>query len=336
MRPGKLPTKMLADLLARLPMDDPRVIVGPRVGEDAAVIDFGDHLLVAKTDPVTFATDLIGWYTVNVNANDIATMGAEPKWFMATLLLPETADRSQIEAIFGQLADACRGLGVTAVGGHTEVTIGIDRPIMIGCMMGEVEKGKLLTSAGAGAGDAIILSSPIAIEGTALLAREAAGALRSTGLPEESIARARDLLFDPGISVVTAARAAIESGGVTALHDPTEGGLATGLLELALASEVGLEISRDDIPMLDLTRAVCAALELDPLGLIASGSLLIAAKHDRAADIVQTLRAQGKDAAIIGRTMPKQAGVMLVAGGRRLPLPQFDRDEIARYFGEHA
>jgi hydrogenase maturation factor len=216
------------------------------------------------------------------------------------------------------------------------VTIGIDRPIMIGCMMGEVEKGKLLTSAGAGAGDAIILSGPIAIEGTALLAREAAGALRSTGLPEESIARARDLLFDPGISVVTAARAAIESGGVTALHDPTEGGLATGLLELALASEVGLEISRDDIPMLDLTRAVCAALELDPLGLIASGSLLIAAKHDRAADIVQTLRAQGKDAAIIGRTMPKQAGVMLVAGGRRLPLPQFDRDEIARYFGEHA
>jgi hydrogenase maturation factor len=315
-------------------MEDPRVIVGPRVGEDAAVIDFGDRYLVAKTDPVTFATDLIGWYTVNVNANDIATMGAEPKWFMATLLLPECVDRSRVEAIFSQLADACRSVGVTAVGGHTEVTIGIDRPIMIGCMMGEVEKGKLLTSAGATPGDAIILAGPIAIEGTALLAREAGDALRSAGMAEESIARARDLLFDPGISVVAAARVAIGSGGVTALHDPTEGGLATGLMEVALASEVGLEVMSDDIPVLDLARTVCAALKLDPLGLIASGSLLITARHDRAADIVQALRADGKEAAIIGRAAPRQAGAVLVRDGRRWPLPQFDRDEIARYFEE--
>jgi len=336
MRPGKLPPEMLAGLLARLPTDDPRVIVGPRVGEDAAVIDFGDRFLVAKTDPVTFATDLIGWYTVNVNANDIATMGAEPKWFLATLLLPETADRDEIEAIFDQLADACHSLGVAAVGGHTEVTIGLDRPIMIGCMMGEVDKGKLLTSAGASAGDAIILAGAIAIEGTALLAREAADALRSKGMSEGALATARDLLFDPGISVVAAARAAIASGGVTALHDPTEGGLATGLLELALSSDVGLEIVRDEIPILDLTRAVCAALELDPLGLIASGSLLIATEHDRAAGIVRALRAVGKSAATIGRAAPKQAGVTLVEEGRRLPLPQFDRDEIARYFDDRA
>jgi hydrogenase maturation factor len=327
---------MLAGLLARLPTDDPRVVVGPRVGEDAAVIDFGDRLLVAKTDPVTFATDLIGWYTVNVNANDIATMGAEPRWLLATLLLPESADRSGIEAIFDQLADACRSLGVTAVGGHTEVTIGIDRPIMIGCMMGEVDKGKLLTSAGARAGDAIIMAGAIAVEGTALLAREAADALRSRGISDEALAKARDVLFDPGISVVAAARAAITVGGVTALHDPTEGGLATGIQELALASNVGLEIVRGDIPVLDLTRAVCGALELDPLGLIASGSLLIAAEHDCAADIVRALRAAGKGAAIIGRATPRQTGVALIGEGRRSPLPQFDRDEIARYFDEPA
>ena len=334
MRPGKLPPEMLARLLARLPKGDPRVVVGPRVGEDAAVIEFGDRLLVAKTDPVTFATDLIGWYTVNVNANDIATMGAEPKWFMATLLLPETADEREIEGIFSQLAEACRGIGVTAVGGHTEVTLATDRPIMIGCMMGEVEKGNLITSAGARPGDAVILAGPIAIEGTALLAREAGEALRSRGMTEESLARARELLFDPGISVVAAARIAAQVGGVTALHDPTEGGLATGLMELALASEVGLEIVADDIPVLDLTREVCAALGLEALGLIASGSLLIAARPERAGGIVEALAAAGRPAAIIGAATSREAGLVLVRHGERVPLPQFDRDEVARFFEE--
>jgi len=336
MRPGKLPPEMLAGMLARLPTGDPRVVVGPRVGEDAAVLDFGDRYLVAKTDPVTFAADLIGWYTVNVNANDIATMGAEPKWFMGTLLLPESHGEHEIAAIFDQLADACREVGVTAVGGHTEVTIGLDRPIMIGCMMGEVEKGKLVTSGGARRGDAIILAGPIAVEGTALLAREAEGLLRYTGMAAAAVAQAKDLLFNPGISVVAAARAAVHAGGVTALHDPTEGGLATGLLELALASQVGLEIAADDIPVLALTREVCAALALDAMGLIASGSLLIAAQPDHADTIVQALEAAGKEAAIIGRATRREDGLALLARGERVPLPQFDRDEIARLFEEQA
>ncbi len=264
MKPGKLPLDLLADLLARLPGGDPRVLVGPRVGEDAAVIDLGDRLLVAKTDPVTFATDLIAWYTVNVNANDIATMGAEPRWFMATLLLPESVREREIEALFDQLSQACRRLGVTPVGGHTEITIGLPRPIMIGCMLGEVGRDRLVTSAGAQAGDAVILAGSIAIEGTALLAREVGEELLGRGLDEATVARARDLLFDPGISVVAPARVALQVGGITALHDPTEGGLATGLRELALASGVGLEIVGEAIPLLPLTGQVCAALGVGP------------------------------------------------------------------------
>lgn len=332
MRPGKLPPDLLADLLTRLPGGDPRVLVGPRVGEDAAVIDFGDRLLVAKTDPVTFATDLIGWYTVNVNANDIATMGADPKWFMATLLLPEAASEGEIRSIFDQIAQACRGLGVTSVGGHTEVTIGLDRPIMIGCMMGEVQKDRLITSSGASDGDVIILAGPIAIEGTALLAREAGEELREKGMSEGNLAEASQLLFDPGISVVAAARAATRAGGVTALHDPTEGGLATGLMELAAASEVGIEIDAEAIPTLALTREICAALSLDPLGLIASGSLLIAAEAAGAEAILAALREAGKESAAIGRVVPGSDGVSLVSGGIRRALPQFDRDEVARFF----
>ncbi len=334
MKPGKLPPDLLSDLIARLPRDDPRVLVGPRVGEDAAVLEFGERLLVAKTDPITFATDLIGWYAVNVNANDIAVMGAQPRWFMGALLLPESAEEEIAASIFDQIADACRGLGVAAVGGHTEVTIGLDRPILVGCMLGEVARDGLVTSSGARPGDVLIVTGGIAVEGTALLAREAAEELSARGIAPEEMERARGLLFDPGISVVRAARAAVEAGGVTALHDPTEGGIATGLREMAEASAVGLEASAEAIPVLPLTRRVCEALDLDPLGLIASGALLIAARAEAQERVLSALRGAGIQAAAIGRVTPKSEGVNLTAGGVRRPLPVFARDEIARFFEE--
>jgi len=334
MKPGKLPPELLARLLARLPADDPRVVVGPKVGEDAAVIDFGPRLLVAKTDPITFAADLIGWYALHVNANDIATMGAEPRWFLASLLLPAASTEADVSAIFDQLADAARDLGVALVGGHTEVTIGIDRPIILGCMLGEVERDRLITSAGARPGDALILAGAIAVEGTALLAREAAVALAERGVGEESLARARELLFEPGISVVAAARAAVRAGGVAALHDPTEGGLVTGVRELAVASGVGVEVDADAVPVLPLTREICSALALDPLGLIASGSLLIAARPAAAKAILSAVAAAGCAAAVIGRVTESREGLWLVEGGQRGPLPEFARDEVARFFGQ--
>ena len=332
MKPGKLPHALLAKLLAGLAADDPRVVVGPRVGEDAAAIAFGDRLLLAKTDPITFATDLIGWYAVNVNANDIACMGGEPRWFMATLLLPERATQKEISAIFAQIGEACRGLGVTAVGGHTEITLGIDRPVLVGCMLGEVEREGLVTSGGARPGDALILSAPIAIEGTALLAREVGEELVVKGVSEGCVARARNLLFAPGISVVGAARAALQAGGVTALHDPTEGGLATGLLEMSLASGVGLEVEEEAIPVLPETREVCAALGLEALGLIASGSLLIAAQREAAEGTVEALREAGGEAAIIGRALGEGEACWLMSqAGELRPLLGFARDELARF-----
>ena len=136
---GKLPARTLGDLLSRITLDD-RVIVGPNVGVDAAVIDYGDTLLVAKTDPITFATDQIGWYAVNVNANDIAVMGADPKWFLATILLPPGASERVVEGVFEQILEACKTLGVGLVGGHTEITYGLEREIVVGCMLGETTR----------------------------------------------------------------------------------------------------------------------------------------------------------------------------------------------------
>jgi len=330
---GKLPADLLRTLLARYMPTDPRVIVGPRVGVDAAVIEMGDRYLVAKTDPVTFATDEIGWYTVHVNANDVACCGAVPRWFLTTLLLPERDTTVElVERIFGQVSEACRHLGVALCGGHTEITRSLSRPIVVGQMLGEVAPDGLVTAAGARLGDVLLMTKSIAIEGTALVAREMPGNLAGV-LSAEELERCRGLLRSPGISVVREARLALETGGVHALHDPTEGGLATGLHELAEASQVGLVIDEARLPVLDECERICRHLGLDPLGLIASGSLMIAAAADRAQAIVERLAGEGLMAARIGHVVRAEQGCMLRDADNRLrPLPTFARDEVTRVF----
>ena len=321
---------MLARLLAKLTVTDPRVLLGPSIGEDAALIDFGPTTLIAKTDPVTFATDLIGWYAVQVNANDIAACGGDPRWFMATVLLPEGTAPERAEAIFDQMREAADTLNVALIGGHTEITIGLPRPIVCGTMLGEAPRGATLGTGGARPGDVLLLTRGIAIEGTSLLARERAGLLENAGVSPQTLHAAEELLFNPGISVVPDARAAREAGGVTAMHDPTEGGLATALAELALASGVGVEVEREAVPLLPETAAVCEALGADPWGLLASGALLIAADPAAAADILDSLRDAGVTATRIGRATGPETGLRLLTAGTAERMPHFERDEVAR------
>ncbi len=330
---GKLPGPVLARLLAAHPPADPRVIVGPRVGEDAAVLDMGDRYLVAKTDPITFAADAIGWYAVHVNANDVACAGGEPRWFLMSLLLPEgSATAALAEAVFEQVRAACREVGAELVGGHTEITAGLDRPILVGSMLGEVDKDRLVQTGGARPGDILLLTKGIAVEGTAVLVRERPDLLRARGVGAAVLARARDFLRRPGISVVPEARAIAAAGRPHALHDPTEGGLATGLHELAEAAGVGLRVDRAAIPVLPECTAICDALGLDPLGTLASGALLVAAPPAVADRLLAALAADGIPCARIGQVLPAEAGRTLLVDGRPRPLPAFPRDEIARVF----
>jgi hydrogenase maturation factor len=329
---GKLPADFLADLLSKYARPDARLIVGARVGEDAAVIDMGDRYLVAKTDPITFATDEIGWYAVNVNANDVACAGAAPRWFLATLLLPAgKTDAGLVDRIFEQMARACAQLDVTLAGGHTEITYGLDRPVVVGHMLGEVAPDRFVATAGVRVGDDILLTKGIAVEGTAIIAREKAGELREA-FDAAYVRRCQGFLHDPGISVVRDAQVAREAGRVHAMHDPTEGGLATGLWEMAQAAQVGLEIEEAAIPVLPETAALCRRFGLNPLGLIASGSLLIACPQAESQPILASLRAAGIQAARLGRAVQPGRGCTLLGpeGGR--PLPAFARDEIARLF----
>jgi len=331
MRPGKLPPALLASLLARVQPRDPRVLIGPGIGRDAAVIDTGGpKLLVAKSDPVTFATDRIGWYAVHVNANDIACLGARPAWFLATIFLPDGAKPALARSIFRQLTEACESLEIELVGGHTEITYGLDRPLVSGAMLGEVERDRLVRPGGAHVGDALILTKGIAIEGTSVLAREAAGQLLSIGVGTRQLTAARKYLTDPGISVLRDARVAGDAARVHAMHDPTEGGLATALYEMAAASGLGVVIEEDQISVLPATRDLCTAANLDPLGVLASGALLIAVSDDDHGGVLSAMADIGVGAHRIGKFV-KRPGVIMVSNSRRRPVPRFERDEVARF-----
>ena len=334
MHVGKLLPDVLERLLAQVPITDPRVLLGGRIGEDAALIDMGDRVLVVKTDPITFATDLIGWYAVQINANDVATMGAQPRWFLSTILLPEEAQPSLAEAIFSQVVAACQELSISLIGGHTEVTHQLQRPIVVGLMLGEVDRDRVVLTSGARPGDAILLTKGIAIEGTAVLAREATAALAASKVPEGVIARAREYLFNPGISVVKEALMACDMVTVHSMHDPTEGGLVTGLREIAQAAGVGMTVDGEAVRLLPECREVCSALGVDPLGLLASGALIITLPADQAQVLTKALAKQRVEAHVIGRVGAQEEGVTLRNAHGVGPMPAFPRDELARYLDE--
>jgi len=326
---GKLPPDLLASLLAKAPINDPRVIIGPGIGMDCAVIDLGSQVLVIKSDPITFATDDIGWYAVQINANDVATTGATPRWMLATLLLPEKQTTPALaEQIFDQLARAAGEQNISLVGGHTEVTYGLNRPILVGTLIGEVQREQLVIPSAVQPGDRLLLTKGVPVEGTALLAREFPHRLRPI-LSEAEIAEAAGYLYQPGISVVRDARIATHAGHVTAMHDPTEGGLASALWELAEASGRSLWFDPQAVPVPPLSRRVCDAFGIDPLATIASGALLMAVAGQDAAAIASALRAEGIPCAEIGRVQDGAPGVWVAEG---TPLPRPLRDEIAKIY----
>jgi hydrogenase expression/formation protein HypE len=362
---GKLPPDLLARLLGKIPNPDPRLVLGPGIGLDCAVIDPGGDLsrrsrdlLVLKSDPITFATEAIGWYAVQVNANDIATHGATPRWMLATLLLPEGSATAELaEEISQGLVTACSAIEVTLAGGHTEITHGLDRPILIGTMIGEVPRERLITPRGAAPGDRLLVTKGVPIEATAILAREVPerlvdGVLEMGEIPFNSqgeghstirqpgglslmeLESARNFLYDPGISVLSEARIATESGRVHAMHDPTEGGLYSALWELAEASGCSLLTDLTQTPIPPMAQRVCARLGLDPLGAIASGALLIAAHPDDANSIRAAIQAAGIECAEIGEVLEQsgQPNVWKGTEDHRELVPRPAQDEIARLF----
>jgi hydrogenase maturation factor len=338
--PGKLPISFMNEIIEKYLKPDikiesgSKVVFGPHAGQDVAVIDMGDKYLVTKSDPITFTSDSIGSYVVDINANDIVTSGAKPIGFQPTVLLPENkTDEILVDRIFSEMRAACDKYGITITGGHTEITIGLDRPIICGMMWGEVKKEELITTFGGKPGDALILTKGIAIEGTYIISKEKEADLIHNNIDLQLIKNCQNLLNSPGISIVKEAQLVHRNFIVHAMHDPTEGGLAMGLVEMAQNSKCGAIIDYKAIPFISGTEEFCKLYGLDPFGLIASGALLMAVPKEEVSKIIPYLEKNNIHAAEIG-ILTKNPGEFSVKfdNGEINPLKYSPIDEITRIF----
>ena len=319
---GKLPSALLGELLAAAPATDAAVLLGPAVGEDAAAVTVADDALVTATDPITLTSSDAGRYAVIINANDVAVTGAVPRWFLVAMLLPPGTDTDHVRALFAEIAGALDELGATLVGGHTEVTPAVNQPVLVGQMLGSVAADRIVASSGASAGDALVQVGPVPVEGAAVLADGRPGGL--TEVADDVVDAAAAAAVEPGISVVDAALSAAAEGA-TGMHDPTEGGLAAGLHELADASGVQLQLTGGSVDWFTPGVAVCEALGADPWATLASGCLLASFPPERVEAAVGALRAAGHTAVQLGVAA---AGSGVLVDGAFLPVPE--RDEVAR------
>lgn len=325
---GKIPNELLGGVLSEIQNDDPALLINPGIGEDTAAIDVADtEILVLKADPITLASNAVSRYAVLVNANDIATAGGKPRWFMTTLLFPRHTTGLAVRHIILELSQYCRKWDIVLAGGHTEITDAVTRPVISGMMSGTVTRDKLLHKKNIAAGDVMLLTKAVAVEGTALIAKEMAAQLLQGGMTPAEIDTCAKFL--DMIGILPEAEIAMGHPGVVAMHDVTEGGLATAALEMAIAAGLGLSVDMDAVPVYPETQKLCGILGLDPLGLISSGCLLIACKPASAEGLIAKLTAAGIKAtaiAVFTKTHPGEAAPL--KDGQSWPA--FAVDEIAR------
>lgn len=325
---GKIDPYILHKFFSSLSCDN-SVVVGPRIGEDAAVINAGGKYLVIKTDPITFTSRNMGWYVVNINANDIACMGAVPHWFLATVLLPPGEKKDFLEEFFNQLQRSYSEMGICLIGGHTEVTSAVTRPVVVGQMIGELKGKSIITNTNAKIGDDILLTKGLAIEGTHLIYQEKKDELKEK-IPSRFLKNVDQFLKNPGISVVKEATIAAENVDVHCMHDPTEGGLIAGLWEIATASKVGICVKWEDIPIFEETKLICEKYKINPLSLLASGSLIVVTSPQESDRLISIYRENGIKCRKIGKIVSPEKGVSIVKGGEIIGISKPPKDELTK------
>ena len=236
-----------------------------------------------------------------------------------------------ISDIFKNIHDTCKSLGITVVGGHTEITAALDRPIVVGSLLGEVEKEKLVLTSGAKEDDMIILTKGIFIEGTSIIAREKEGFLKEKGYSNQFIEKCKNYLYDPGISIYKEAFISNDNFTITSMHDITEGGLFCGIAETALASKLGVLIDEDKINVLPEPSELSKIFNIDPYSTISSGSLILSVNPEFARDLISLLAKNGVASAIIGK-FTKDIGKYSIRDGnnREKTMIYTEVDEITK------
>lgn len=325
MKTGKIPESVLKrSVLRQLHNRRDEVLLGAGVGEDCAALTLeADEVFVMSTDPITGTGKEMGSLAVITTANDLASSGAEPVGVMLTILLPEESEEALLKEIMRDAEATCEKFHMQILGGHTEVSAAVNRPVISVSGVGKVKKDAMIKTGGARPGMDIVVSKWIGIEGTVILAKERERELLGR-YATTFIDRSKDL--DAYISVLSEAAVAARSG-VSAMHDVTEGGIFGALWEMAEASGVGLEIDLKKIPVRQETIEICEFFGLNPYELISGGSMLMAAEDGN--QLVHELEKAGIPAAVIGKAMAGNDRVLRNEEERRFLEPP-KPDELYR------
>lgn len=321
MQEGKLTNEVLREvIISKIKKSNKEVIVGPEIGEDCSIIDFGNEVCVLTTDPVTAAQENIGHIGVHICCNDIASAGVKPIGIMVTILAPLSSRLEDIGQVIGEVNEACAELQIDVLGGHTEITSSVNRMVLSITAIGKGKKEQIVTTGGAKIGDDIIVTGYAGLEGTGILSRLYKDYL-ITKLPSEIIDMGKNML--KSISVVDVGMLAGQFG-VNAMHDATEGGILGAIWEVAVASNKGMYIYEENIPIKEETLKICNALNINPYRLISSGCMIIACSNG--IGLCDLLNKNGISANIVGKIT--EDNKMISAGGIEFVVDPPESDEI--------
>ncbi|MEW9122827.1 MAG: AIR synthase family protein [Thermotaleaceae bacterium] len=323
MQVGKLDTETLKQMLGKsIRYHRPEVMVRPKIGEDCAVVDFGDYACVLSTDPITGASSEIGRLAVHIACNDVASNGVEPLGIMLTIMAPLGTTIEQIEAVMKEAGETAAGLQVEIIGGHTEITEAVNRMIISATAIGRQKKEAVVISQGAKVGDLILMTKTAGLEGTAILAHDREEQLREV-LEGPLLEGAKKML--EAISVVPEGRIAGQIG-VSSMHDVTEGGLLGAVWELCEASEVGAVLYEEEIPVAEETKKICEYFQIDPLRLISSGCMVMTVDKNKKDLLLKQLEEAKIKGTIIGEII--ENGRFLVSKDRKIAIAPPESDEL--------
>lgn len=331
--PGKIPNKYLKEIVFQyLGFSNDRILYGPAIGRDAAVIKLSNNkLMIVKSDPITGTVRHIGRYAVIVNANDIAVLGAQPLFFMSTILLPLNSSLTDLELICKDIDLITKELNISVIGGHSEITAGITNPILFGSMIGETTTDLIMTTHSK-PGDKLVMTKSAAIEGTAILAWDKEEFLQNK-LEKDSLTTAQNCIHL--LSILQEAQLALQIGGITAMHDPTEGGILNGVFEMCEAANRGADIYKERIPIMKETQEICNIFDLDPLHLISSGTLLMSVNSHKLDQLLTILTSHNIPATYIGEIKKEKSIRLLKSDGTHELITDQNQDQLWKVFSNH-
>jgi hydrogenase maturation factor len=327
---GKVPPRMLERMVfSNLGATSRRVIVGPGIGVDNSVISLDGVKIIVSSDPVTGAKENLGRIGVDVSTNDVALTGAKPEFLLVVLILPPSASCMEVRRIMRQASFEAERLGVSIVGGHTEFSSIVENPVFIGTAIGWTRRRRIITSGGAKAGENIVIVGEAGVEGTSILASDLWEKLVEKGVQPSVLRKARRLVEN--LSIVEPALVSAEY--VSAMHDPTEGGVLGGIFELCEASGKGCIVNMESIPVRTETRIICEKLGLDPFRLVSSGTLLATVNKSKTPKLLKKLWRRGFKASIIGRTTENKNERIGLLGEREIRINELPQDELWKAIG---